>query len=408
MNGRNARKGRDMESEEQKPSARFKQTALLLSCYSALLGTGITLWISRSHGSPGLLAWNPVYRTYFLVPALFGSFPLALALFIALVRGLFFRGTSEGRACRFFRALQFALACASSGLLMLACGMLIAGTNRVGGYEQPHLLMTPAPPHPLDRIALSSDPHFGSPKRKAEATERILDSIGKGGYDAFVCLGDMAETGFPGSYLEEAATAFAQGLGGTPAATLMGNHDAIVGGAGRYKSVFSRDRYWRADSGKVHLIALDLSWGTEEFDGEQKRWLEETLRSIPREELVIVLTHCFFYSSGYVDAHTGKNWFDHADMIETVSPILEEAGVDLVASGHNHYMEFLEHGKTAYAVIGAMGGKPDPEPEYESPQSRWFRASEFGFLDIARGDGFYDLTFRDVSGNALWSTRRGY
>ena len=53
-----------------------------------------------------------------------------------------------------------------------------------------------------------------------------------------------------------------------------------------------------------------------------------------------VITHCFFYSSGYVDEETGMAWYDHADMLREVAPLI--AGkADLVISGHNHYMEWI-------------------------------------------------------------------
>ena len=96
------------------------------------------------------------------------------------------------------------------------------------------------------------------------------------------------------------------------------------------------------DFGDVHFIILDLLWGAEEYDDNQKNWLISQLESIPQEEKVIVLTHAFFVSSGYVDKAYNRNWYDNPLMIEKLCPVFEKYKVDLVISGHNHLMELLE------------------------------------------------------------------
>jgi len=146
---------------------------------------------------------------------------------------------------------------------------------------------------------------------------------------------------------------------------------------------------------------LDLLWGEEDFDLEQRAWLSAQLESIPRRDAVIVLSHCYFYASGYDDPESGSPWYDHPGTIREVVPILEKYGVDLVLSGHNHYLELLEWNGVAYAVIGAMGGVPDPEPTYRSPASKWIRVSTFGFLEAEFYSDRIELIFRDSGGAEL-------
>ncbi|HEY9053923.1 MAG TPA: hypothetical protein VIO60_03815, partial [Rectinemataceae bacterium] len=113
----------------------------------------------------------------------------------------------------------------------------------------------------------------------------------------------------------------------------------------------------------------------------------------------------FFYASGYDDPELDKPWYDHYQNIPAVVPLLEKYGVDLVVSGHNHYQELLEMNGVTYAVIGAMGGKPDPSPAYVSPASKWIAVGEHGRLDL---DFYADelvLTFRDSTGNPLHEKR---
>jgi len=258
---------------------------------------------------------------------------------------------------------------------------------------------------------MSSDPHWGRAESDAAARTQVLRTINAGGYDAFFLLGDVSEMGFPEQGLREAAADLERLVPDAPIRPIMGNHDALINAAGRWKVYFfpnslSSDSgspyYYRIDAGKAHILVLNLLWGEEDFDSDQRAWLTDQLKSIPREDAVIVLSHCFFYASGYTDPETGKDWFDHPGMIKEVAPLFEEYGVDLVVSGHNHYMELLENARVAYAVIGALGGKLDPEPTYRSPASKWMRVGTFGFLDVSVYPDRMDLAFRDSSGTELY------
>lgn len=159
---------------------------------------------------------------------------------------------------------------------------------------------------------------------------------------------------------------------------------------------------WRLDAGTVHLLSIDLLWGAEGFGARERAWLSAQLDSIPKEDITIVLSHSFIYSSGYVDGTTGKPWYDQQALIRGLVPLL--AGrADLVVSGHNHYMEWIESGGTAYAVVGAMGGKPDPEPSYRSPGSAWFDRGAYGSLVLELVPGGMSCSFVDERGSVLFS-----
>ncbi len=377
----------------------------------ACLGAGIATWacIIAQPGTLGLMEWVPKYALYFaLIPVI-----SALPTFLLTVASTFARRPDgAGRTTRFIAArISYLLSVVTGGFLTLSIAALLAwflaGIGTVGAYERPILLPEGESPVPLTRLAFSSDPHFGATTNDLEATKAIISSVARGPYDAFFVLGDLSETGFPGRGLEDAATALAEGLGTKPLATLEGNHDYLVGGSRRYARIFSRPPYWKIDSGNVHVIALDLPWGTERFGANQKAWLEDALAAIPSDDFTVVLSHCYFWASGYSDPETGKPWYDQKDMIAEVAPILERGGVDLVVSGHNHYMEYLENGGVSWAVIGAMGGIPDPEPTWHSPASRWFSQGTFGFLDLDLTVSPPILAFRDVDGYELYHVSLG-
>ncbi len=402
------------EPNKSPPAGRLAKGALVAFLANLAAGTAAWAVIALSPGTRGLMAWVPAYALYFamlpataLVPALaFASALILRNLRRARVPPESRRPAQAGKAFRRLEGAFNGIALAAGALLTAAILAFLAwfliGTQRVSPRPAPPFLAEGAADRPLQRLAFSSDPHFGAETRNPEATNGILSAIDRGNYDGFFVLGDLSETGFPGTGLEEAAEALARYLPDTPVATLEGNHDYLIGGSARYRKIFKRPPYWRMDSGSVHIIALDLPWGTERFTREQRAFLERTLASVKREDFTVVVSHCFFWSSGYVDPGTGKPWYDQADTIAEVSPILAAGGVDLVISGHNHYMEYLEADGMAFAVIGAMGGAPDPIPTHVSPASRWFNQGTFGYLDLDLSATVPTLTFRDRTGEALY------
>lgn len=380
---------------------------ILFSALPALAAASLGLYLYSRDGVPGLLRWVPDYRKYFVFIAVAGILPPALFLVSAVFSRKGKRIASRCVAVPAFIVSVAATALSIGGLFELyrLIHTVPSGLPQLNHYNSES-------GKPLIRLAFSSDPHIGSPNANAETTGTILATVNTGGYDAFFVLGDIAETGVPGNGFETAAALFAETLTETPLVTLMGNHDALIGGDWRYRKFFNPDLHFRLDSGSVHVIALNLLWGIESFDKAQREWLKKTLTSIPESDTTIVISHCFVRASGYRDAVTGIDWSDNPDLVAKLAPILEEGGVDLVVSGHNHFMEYLEApakdgGKgTAYAVIGSMGGIADPERTIVSEYSRWYRGKQPGFLDLDLYDGRMKLTFRDETGKQLHTVTR--
>jgi predicted phosphodiesterase len=263
---------------------------------------------------------------------------------------------------------------------------------------------------PALRISISSDPHWGTKSSNASARSEILASIAERKPDAFFMLGDTVETGSHVNEWNSALADLESILPATPLRPLLGNHDALLGGQYLFKKAFF-PKGFSSDSGSPYyysivdpaatFIVLDLPWGTEEFKGAQRRWLVSTLKKADRTKPIVVLSHSYFYASGYDDPDLDKPWYDHYQDIPAIVPLLKEYGVNLVVSGHNHYQEFLQHDGISYAIIGAMGGIPDPKPAHMSPASKWLAVSTFGRLDIDFYEGRMVLSFRDATGSLL-------
>lgn len=265
---------------------------------------------------------------------------------------------------------------------------------------------------PLLRLAFSSDSHWGADTANAGARSDILKGIESARPNAFFMLGDTVETGNSATQWNFALSDLEALVPHVPLRPLLGNHDALFGGQYLYKKAFwpkgfSSDSgspyYWSIDAGSATIVAVDLPWGTEMLNAHQKSWLEKTLAAADPRKPLIVLSHSYFYASGYDDPNFGSPWYDHYQNIPALVPLFEKYGVDLVISGHNHYQELLSHNGVAYAIVGSMGGVPDPAPSYRSPWSKWIHVGGYGWLDVDVLPARLVLTFRSKAGEARQS-----
>lgn len=379
----------------------------------AAAATAVLAWFFTLPGVAGLFRWG-YQRPVFLALALLASAPPAFLLVAVATRRLV-----SDRAARFPRAVA-ALVGALGLLVSLAACVGVSVVSMPGRPATSSLALVDersgiAPGAPLTRLSFSSDPHFGAETADEAAREAVISGVAASNpaRDAFFVLGDHVEMGmFAAPWREEAET-FATLAPGLRLVGLLGNHDSLVNGAPRWRAYWKPDGadpvsgspYYRSfDAGPATVVILNLLWGAESFDRRQRAWLERTLAAVAPERPVIVLSHAFAWASGYVDPASRRPWYDEAEVIAKVSPILEKYRVELMISGHNHYLELLESNGVHYALVGAMGGKPDPEPSHRSPASKWISVGTHGWLDVdARTEGLA-LTFRDESGTPLLET----
>jgi hypothetical protein len=391
----------------------------LASCGSAI-ATAVLAWLMSLEGTLGLYRWG-YERTIFLGFGLLVALPPGLILVAALTKRL-----KSGKAAIFPARIAggigvLAMVCS----LSFSCAILAFSIPKTKSLPrltlvEPNLGLlgsaltrdTKGEPGPHIHLPLSSDPHFGSASSDAPARSSIVPSIAASfpPRDAFFILGDHVEIGmFEKPWIEEVRL-LSELAPGLPVLGLMGNHDALANGQSRWRQFWQPSfgnpdspspYFYSFEAGPISIVVIHLLWGAESFGSVQAAWLERTLSCISPERPVIVLSHAFAYASGYLDPASLRPWYDEAEVIARVVPILEAHGVELMISGHNHYLEFLEHNGVAYAIIGAMGGKPDPSPSYRSPASRWISVGTYGYLDIDADSEALDLSFRDKSGRLL-------
>lgn len=377
----------------------MKKLLFPLSLLAIIILFSFAGWSLSSHGSTGLVRVMPVFLYIFI-------FILALGIVFTSLFFWYWRLCVKNGVKR---GLFISLLLLSVIIIALFSFAFVHT-----GLFPPSKDITPVNQLPIPdidrgnlRFAAGSDAHFGAGTNRRDKTLAMLDYIGNPAnkYDLFFFLGDLVEYGFKDSHWKEALTAFSDVAAHVPVRFLPGNHDTLFGGLKRYllyAGPVAEPRLWqRIDAGNVHFLLLDIEWTAETYTKEQAAWLETQLQSIPAQDWTIVMGHGFYYASGVTVM--GWNWYDNPETINALTPLFEKYGVDIVFSGHNHYMELLEHAGVTYVVCGAFGGVPDPEPTYISPASLWRLQGEAGFVDVVIYDDEATLSFRGYNGDVLKS-----
>jgi hypothetical protein len=290
----------------------------------------------------------------------------------------------------------------------------------IGSFTMPSVQATS---DVLYHFGASSDAHFGtgisgSKGGDPNVTRSILEYVTAPGnqFHAFFIVGDSVNLGSTNGNWQSAIETLAPFSYGIPLRPLMGNHDAMINGAPHYLAYFYPEGmetpigtrlYYRVDCGRVHFIMLNMLWGVESFSAEQRAWFVKQMESIPPDDWTIVMMHSMVYSSGSVfgryTLHDPAALYDPPDMVQQVAPLLERYKVDLVISGHNHHLEFLQKNGVSYAIVGGLGGTlgPGPNESRKSLAYVWQAPKQYGFLDVTVRSNTTELHFRCPNGTEL-------
>jgi hypothetical protein len=236
---------------------------------------------------------------------------------------------------------------------------------------------------PLYHFGAGGDPHLGVSAGAGDATilPAVLKYVTNPGYQfhTFFLLGDFTNMGSAFEDWQFAMNLTAPFTCSVPLRPLMGNHDTFLNGAPQYMAYMypqgmdtpnGTRLYYRIDSGRVHIIMLEMTWGPERFTGEESAWFSKQMESIPPGDWKIVMEHSPVYASG--SDMDGKQYYDPVAMVEQVAPLFEKYKVDLVVTGHAHHLEFLQKNGVSYAIVGGLGAPLDAAPSYHSPVSLWY------------------------------------
>jgi 3',5'-cyclic AMP phosphodiesterase CpdA len=126
----------------------------------------------------------------------------------------------------------------------------------------------------------------------------------------------------------------------------------------------NNEQWYTVERNRTHFIILnscvDLSVGSEQY-----LWLESDLASVSDTlDFIVAIFHHPPYS-------TGPHTEDEMGLRETIVPLLEQYGVDIVFNGHDHCYERSYCGGRYYIVAGG-GGAPLYDQDREHPCSQLF------------------------------------
>ncbi|MBN4080396.1 metallophosphoesterase family protein [Beggiatoa alba] len=176
------------------------------------------------------------------------------------------------------------------------------------------------------------------------------ETVFKTELDFWLTLGDNAyRSGTNKQFQENFFAPYATILKHTPVWPAYGNHDArrwvfyniftfpTQGEAGGRAS--STEHYYSFDYGSLHVVMLDSQSRRLQKNSKMLRWLRQDLAST-QQQWVIAVFHHPPYSKG---THDSDNLADSNGRMQNVRkyvlPVLEQAGVDVVLTGHSHMYE---------------------------------------------------------------------
>lgn len=373
---------------------------------SIVISVAFVVWFYTGDGVAGLVKWEIKYRMYFvyIVAA------CVLQLICALLSVVFAQRESfvPKTIANVFALLLCIVFIGAFAVVNVLGSLTPATTGKLNILPAGDTLPVKRNSPLLSHIAVASDPHWNIDTADEEHRNQIMEQISSAGYDAFFCLGDIVEIGAtPDAYVQP-VNDLAKYLGDMPLRVIRGNHDALVNTRKKFAHYFSPDKkhepYFRISGNGIHFLFLHLLWGTEDWTSAQEDWLVSQLEQIPQDDAVVVLSHCYYFSSGYRNEESDANWYDLPDMVEKITPIFKKYNVDLVVSGHAHNMSFYKDENVSYAVIGAMGGKSDngDAVTYISPKSLWETYGEHGWLDLQFYEKRVSVMFMRYTGEPIY------
>ena len=228
--------------------------------------------------------------------------------------------------------------------------------------------------------------------------------------DLILLLGDNAyPDGTDADYQKAIFEMYPTILRTTPIWSCLGNHDGKSANSltqsGIYYDIFTfptqgqaggvmsgTEAYYSFDYANIHFIALDSHDSDRSANGAMMQWLKADLAATQRD-WIIAFFHHPTYTKGTHDSDKDSDSQGRMnDMRAIFLPVMENAGVDLVLTGHSHVYERSwlidgHYGKSdtfnaAQHVKQKQDGRADGQGVYTKPRRR---TPNFGEVSVVTG-----------------------
>lgn len=128
--------------------------------------------------------------------------------------------------------------------------------------------------------------------------------------------------------------------------------------------LLNNERWYSVEKDNLYFIVLDSNSDCS-IGSEQYLWLENNLQNINKNiKFIIAIFHHPPFSTGPHDE-------DEKGLRQTIVPLFEQYGVDIVFNGHDHDYEMSLYNNIYYIVTGG-GGAPLYDQARTSPYSQLF------------------------------------
>jgi len=132
------------------------------------------------------------------------------------------------------------------------------------------------------------------------------------------------------------------------------------------------ERYYSVDYGQLHLIFLDSNEGGYTANDKMIKWMKKDLETTTQKWLIVFMHHPP-YTRGKHNSNDPKDSGNRMfNMRNRVIPVLEDAGVDMIVSGHSHSYErsFLIDCHYGLTSDFKESSKLQAGPEFRKPVGR--------------------------------------
>jgi predicted phosphodiesterase len=215
---------------------------------------------------------------------------------------------------------------------------------------------------------------FGDTRTQHQAHQAVVDQIRAQEPDFVVHTGDLVDMGSASHQWETFFEIERELMARVPLFPALGNHE---GSNPNYFDLFhlpGNERWYTFDYGNARFVCLQVD-GIADFgpQSEQYAWLEQTLAANTQPWLFV-----YFHIPPYTSVEDQRE----EPVRQTLTPLFEQYGVDIVFNGHKHNYERNEVNGVTYVVTAGGGAPLYAMDESEPTQVMFVQAHHLTLMEI--------------------------